>query len=278
MTTPVNEVVREDVSPPTVQLASGGVFASLLADGTEQRAAALEALLDRVVDERTRVAWVGNPLRSPLTIERFLIQIVGPEIDLRVERGPAELARVVARPVGHEARLLIVVQQPETINAEMRDLLGAMAGHLRGVALPVQFLFVGSTSFVPPKVAPIRLAPPMAYGIESEATTNANRRRDVLPLLLLLLAVTLGVVVSMWPRSADDVPHAALDVATAAQAAPWKSGSTAVPPSSPAPTDVAALRREFDTFLAQRASSLPPLSESQRDALFNEFLTHHYRE
>ncbi len=278
MTAPVKEAIREHASPPIELLTSGGVFASLLTDNTEQRAAALEALLEQLADARTRVAWVGNPLRSPLTIERFLIQIVGPEIDLRVDRDPAELARVVARPVGDEARLLIIVQQPETINAEMRDLLGAMAGHLRGVAFPVQFVFVGSSSFVPPTIAPVRLEPPIAHGFEAELMTSANKRRDVLPLLLLLLAVTLGVVVSMWPRPVDEAPHAALVAGAAAQAAPSEAGMNAAPPSSPAPTDVAFLRHEFDTFLAQRASSLPPLSESQRDALFNDFLTHHRRE
>jgi hypothetical protein len=190
------------------QVMSGELFTGLLLDDTNDRAAALEALLSKVVDDDTRVIWVGNPLRSPLTIERFLIQIVGPEVDLREERGPAELAQIVAKSDGQEGRLLIVVQQPETINTETLHLLVQMGWYLGGEAVQVQFVFAGSSSFVVPRFA----KPDSIANLPIPSTPDlppAPRRRDVLPLVLLLLSITIGVVFSMVPTSSGGIPQLA---------------------------------------------------------------------
>ena len=210
---------RPDVRGPVERVMSGDLFTGLLLDETEQRALALESLLGKVVDDDTRLVWVGNPLRSPLTIERFLIQIAGPEIDLREERSAKELAQIIAKQIGSETRLLIVVQQPETINAETIQLLVQMGWYLSEEAVQVQFLFAGSSAFVVPRLA----EPTMAFASKFEAREPADievlqtgpRRRDVLPLIVLLIAITIGVVFSMAPASPDGMslsaptPHVA---------------------------------------------------------------------
>ncbi len=253
---------RPDVKGTVEQVMSGELFSGLLLNDADQRAMALEALLGKVVDDDTRVVWVGNPLRSPLTIERFLIQIVGPEVDLREERGPAELARLIAKPVGRETRLIIVVQQPETIDATTRELLVGIGGGLGGEAVHVQFLFVGSPAFAVPQLDPPSI---IALGSGFQLAHNsspqpATRPRGAWPLLLLLVMVTIGAVISIAPASKDGIPPAAIAAETPAP-----------PPPSP-------LRREFDAFLAERTETLPPMTESQKDALFTQFLTHHHRE
>ncbi len=243
---------------------SGELFSGLLLDDIDQRALALEAVLGKVVDDDTRVVWVGNPLRSPLTIERFLIQIVGPEVDLREERGPAEVAKLIAKPVGRASRVLIVVQQPETINPEMRDLLVGMGGYLAGEAVQIQFLFAGPCTFTVP-----RLAQPDLSALSSQlqpspptiAVAPATRRRDIAPLVLLLLTITIGVMISIAPASHEGVPPPAR-----------------APAPMPVVDDTSLLRREFDAFLAQRTPALPPMTGAERDALFNAFLTYHRRE
>ena len=61
-----------------------------------------------------------------------------------------------------------------------------------------------------------------------------------------------------------------------AAAQPLLSASAAKlnPPAPPA-DDLAALRREFDVFLAQRAPTVSALSDNEKDALFQEFLERH---
>ena len=251
---------------------SGELFSGLLLDDADQRALALEALLVKVVDDDTRVVWVGNPLRSPLTIERFLIQIVGPEIDLREERGPAEFAQIIAKPVGRESRLLVVVQQPETINAETREMLVSMGGALDGEAVQVQFVFAGSSAFVVPRLCSPEISTfsarlQRAEAQDTDPAFRGPRRRDVLPLLLLLLTITVGTVIAMAPASQDGMVAANPPQVVAIANAP-----------APAPPPPSVLRREFDAFLAQRTPALPPMTDSEKDALFTAFLTHHRRE
>lgn len=269
---------RPDVKATVEQVMSGEIFSGLLLDDVDQRALALEALLGKVVDDDTRVIWVGNPLRSPLTIQRFIIQIAGPEVDLREERGPVELARLIAKRVGQESRLLIVVQQPETIDAQTRDLLVGIGGSLGGEAVHVQFLFAGSSAFAIPQLpkpdvmsfsprghafSPAEIKPPPA----------SQRRRDLLPLLVLLLAITIGVVFSMAPTSQVGMPP------TATVSAPRADIVPAPPPAAAVPSpEISLLRHEFDTFLVQRTPALPPMTDSEKDVLFTQFLTHHRRE
>ena len=221
---------------------AGELFTGLLLDDAEQRAFALETLLGTVVEDDTRVVWVGNPLRSALTIERFLIQIAGPEIDLREERTPKEIAGIIAKQVGSETRLLVVVQQPETISAETIQLLVQTGWYLGGEAIQVQFLFAGSSAFVVPRIAA------SSSGLDAARPADRKERQGALPLLMLLLAVAVGVMVSAPPH--DGMPH-----------------------SAPSSVDVALLRREFDVFLAQRTPPLPHMSGRDKETLFTRMIT-----
>ena len=248
------------------RLMSGDVFTALAVEGREQRAAGLEAILQAVVDPGTRVIWVGNPLRSPLTIERFLLQIVGPEVDLRIERGPAELARLIAQPEGAESRILVIVQQPETINPETIEQLGAMAGHLGSEAVQLQFLFVGSPALRLPKMAVAEL------GRISHPDVDIARFVSNAPQASRFEAGdwTIGPVPRQW------------------NFLPWLCGllglflsgvfiiAGATPQTTASQTD--RLHQHFTAFLNERAASLPPLSNAQKNALFDDFLARGHRE
>ena len=229
---------------------AGELFTGLLLDDAEQRAFALETLLGTVVEDDTRVVWVGNPLRSALTIERFLIQIAGPEIDLREERTPKEIAEIIAKQVGSETRLLIVVQQPETISAETIQLLVQTGWYLGGEAIQVQFLFAGSSAFVVPRIAAFSAGFDAARPADRKERQSPPEREGALPLLMLLLTVAVGVMVSAPPPSHDGMPH-----------------------SAPSSLDVALLRREFDVFLAQRTPPLPHMSGRDKETLFTRMIT-----
>ena len=264
--------VRPEVSRAAARIMSGAHSTCLLLDDKQQRATALEAVLDKVADPNTRVAWVGNPLRSPLTIERFLIQIVGPEVDLRIERSPAQLVKLMTQPVGDESRLLVVVQQPETMSAEARDVLAAIPDHLASSTLQMQFLFVSATNF---KLMTFTEPTPAAKPIPAVASRPRNERQYLLLPLTLLLGIALGVGL-MLAKSG----YPALHLEPPAPLSPAPAAATvAAPMAAPEPQtpDPAALRREFDTFLAKRAPTTPQLTESQKDALFREFLAQRRR-
>lgn len=277
-------VTRPEVGRAVARIISGAHFTCLLLDDKQQRATALEAVLDRVTDPNTRVVWVGNPLRSPLTIERFLIQIVGPEVDLRLDRTPAQLVKLMTQPVGDENRLLVIVQQPETMGAEARDTLAAITGHLAGGTLQMQFLFVSSTNFTL-----MTITEPPALAMTMPPLVTARRplltRLNVLLPLALVLGAALGVSgtfaftnmrLQLAELAGSAVAPVTAPVAPVTPTAPVTPVATA--PATPAAPDLVALRREFDAFLAKRASITPPMTEAQKDALFRDFLSQRRRD
>lgn len=277
-------VVQPEVGRAAARIISGAHFTCLLLDDKQQRAMALEAVLDRVTDPNTRVVWVGNPLRSPLTIERFLIQIVGPEVDLRLDRTPAELVKLMTQPVGDENRLLVIVQQPETMGAEARDTLAAITGHLVGGTLQMQFLFVGSTSFTL-----MTITEPPATDMTMPQVVTARRPLLTRLNILLPLALVLGAALGISGTFAFTNMRAQLAELVGASVGPVIAPVTPVTPVTPtAPAtpvatepvapDLVALRREFDAFLAKRASIMPPMTDTQKDALFRDFLLQHHRD
>ena len=293
--------VRPEVSRAVARIMSGAHFTCLLLDDKRQRATALEAVLDQVTEPTTRVVWVGNPLRSPLTIERFLIQIAGPEVDLRIDRSPAQLVKLMTQPLGDESRLLVVVQQPETMGAEARDILAAIPAHLSGAALQMQFLFVGTTAFTL-----MRFVEPGALVTTTQPAPIVVSRKPLLARLYVLLPLALLVGAALGVGGTFAVSNLrarltdTLGMATPQAAeppAPTPTAQDVTPPSpiptpSPAPAAAAAqapapasapepklaeLRREFDAFLATRTSLTPPMTEAQKDALFHEFMAQHRR-
>ena len=274
-------IVRPEVGRAVARIISGAHFTCLLLDDKQQRATALEAVLDRVTDPNTRVVWVGNPLRSPLTIERFLIQIVGPEVDLRLDRTPAQLVKLMTQPVGDENRLLVIVQQPETMGAEARDTLAAITGHLAGGTLQMQFLFVSSTSFTL-----MMITEPSALAMTMPPIVTARRplltRLGILLPLALVLGAALGVsgTFAFTNMRVQLAELAGSPISPAIAAVTPVTPTVPVAPVAPTPTgpDLVGLRREFDAFLAKRASITPPMTDAQKDALFRDFLSQHRRD
>ena len=255
------------------QLRSGAPFVLLLVDQVERRAASLETVLDEMADAETKIVWIGNPLRSPLTIERVFLQAVGAEADLRVERSPADLALILTRSAGAAKRLLLILQQPETLDPEARDALAGMAGFLPLGEPRVQILFAGTSSFAPLQRRQAMVSVASRTLIEpEEIEPSAPRRLESVPLLMLLLLTGLGALMTPALLQSSRPSDRATPEPMTAHAAP--PPSIAAPPQ-PAALDVAALRREFDAFLAQRAPTIPALSDSQKDALFQEFLERH---
>jgi hypothetical protein len=153
------------------------------------------------------VRWISNPLRSPLTLERLFLQAVGPEADLRVERSASELASMLEQSVGAAPRCLLVVQQPETLDAETRDMLARMAGHLAEGPAVVQFLFCCSSAFRPIVPLPAGRNLPM-LSLDANALAEAGSPwRPLLPVLLLVVAC-LGGMQFLMRRTPPGAPAA----------------------------------------------------------------------
>lgn len=283
-----------DIALPLERLRAGDVFVELRHDNVLARAAALEILLGCLPDHQTKLIWIGNPLRSPLTIERFFLQAAGPEADLRVERSPDELVAMLRAAVQGASRCLLIVQQPETLDPEARDTLARIGPLLDRVEPQIQFLFCGSTALRPlglpklvslPRLGPDPALPALAPRLAYQTTHDLRPRKNVKLKLLLLGAALVGTVIAFVVTESPIVQNATLPEPQAAAPPPETPPENAPenapekPPEKPPvitvqPTtvDILALRREFDEFLAQQPSYTSRLTRDQRDALFDEFL------
>lgn len=257
------------VADVVVRLHAGAVFVDLREDSLARRAADLAAILAQFAAESTKVIWTGNPLRSPLTIERLLLQAAGPDADLRFERTPEDLAAMLAAAQDGEQRRIVVVQQPETLDPQARDTLAAMAPFLETSERHVQILFCGTTAFqpIPPRPAPS--LPHLLAGadlalLDEPAPSRFALRREAFPLLALLALALFGALWFGRDRSPVRPTPAAASAAVAEP--PPRTEATAPTP------DIAALRREFEAFLATQPNRFSALTPDQRDALFEEFL------
>jgi hypothetical protein len=286
--TTLDRVPTQHAPPPeataeaVASLRAGAPFTYVLADDAEERAALLQSVIDTAADMETRFVHVGNPLRAPLTIERLFMQTVGPEADIRLEREGAALTRTLATPVGDESRLVVLVQQAETLDKEALQTLHAMAPSFGTVAPRVQFVFCAPTALralvseatgpvEPP--APKRDAAPAAppAPIAPEPVPAPPRRRRKWPgfaAALLLLAAAAAFAWSTQPhllaRLGRVAPHP-----TAAPAPPLAADPA--PPTANPVEEAGMLRREFDVFIAARPDAAG-LTDAQKDQLFTEFL------
>lgn len=240
------------------RLRAGVTYVELIEDKVEIRAANLAAVLEHLGGDDIKLVWTGNPLRSPLTIERLILQAAGPEADLRLEQTPEQLARMLTLSPGPESARLVIVQQPETLDPIARETLAQMEPHLATSTPRVQVLFCGTSTFHPienpPPTQPIRTAIALREPVPELRTAS---RREVVPLLLLLAVTTMG---SFW----------ATPITSARLPEPLRAAAT---PSQPT-IDIASLRREFDQFLAQQPNRVANLTPDQRNALFQEYLQH----
>ena len=97
-----------------------------------------------------RFLRVGNPLRSPLTIERILIQGGQPAVGLTDDTAEDALQRLCLRRSG-ESRVVLVIDQAETLNPGAIRILSRLVAPggrpSAGMAALLHVVFVGLPSF-----------------------------------------------------------------------------------------------------------------------------------
>ena len=118
--------------------------AAIIAADPAVRVTGLQAATASFAEAGAMFVRVGNPLSSPLTLERILFQIDqgagGDDADMDVE---AHLARLLEECQGAHNRIVLVAEQAETLDA------AALLSLQRLASAPgaVQVLFVGAPAF-----------------------------------------------------------------------------------------------------------------------------------
>ncbi len=133
-----------DVVTPEAALGVGERFVHVVEPDAEARAVALQAMLTTLEDGQTRVVRAGNPLRAKLTTERLLLQVSGAVTDALSEADMREAARALLQREGAERRVVLVIEQAETLaGGAMRSLemlVSASRAHAGGPMLQVVLL------------------------------------------------------------------------------------------------------------------------------------------
>lgn len=125
-----------------------GPFTALLLENGREQAGALATLLAGLDGPEVRVIRVGNPLRSPLTLERIMIQVAGPEGEVFLGDDPRLLVRAIADRQREEARVVLVIEQAESLHPKVLRSLQQMAPHFSQAERPaLQVVFVGRPAF-----------------------------------------------------------------------------------------------------------------------------------
>lgn len=123
-------------------------FAAILVYDASARAIALETALTGLQRLDTHVVRVCNPLRTPLTMERVLIQVAGFHTDLTMGEDTDTLMRTV---IGHlqpgHKRLVVSVEQAETLHPLALILLDQIARPLEPGGQSPQILLTGTPAF-----------------------------------------------------------------------------------------------------------------------------------
>jgi hypothetical protein len=127
-------------------LQAGHPFSLLLAEDDAQRAAALDVLLDTLADPYTRFARATNPLRARLTLERLLIQVIQGSTE-GLAADPVALVRRIAERRRDESRVVLVIEQAETLHPEVLRFLTRTAAYFPDASPRLQVLFVGRPDF-----------------------------------------------------------------------------------------------------------------------------------
>ena len=125
---------------------AGAPLSALVIEDRGELQAALHHVLDGV-PAGTRVLRVGNPLRAPLTLARVLIQLAGAESDLPSGDDAGLVLKTVMQQQGDAARVLLCIEQAETLHAAgLLDFLAA-AQPFMTAPVPLQILFSGGGGF-----------------------------------------------------------------------------------------------------------------------------------
>jgi len=98
-----------------------------------------------------RIIRAGNPLRSPLTIERILIQGGQPEVGLLADNAAEDALQRLCLRRPSESRVVLVIDQAETLSASAIRILSRLAvpggRPSAGMAAVLHIVFVGLPSF-----------------------------------------------------------------------------------------------------------------------------------
>ena len=116
--------------------------------------------------QSARVVRVGNPLRSPLTIERILIQAGKEEVGLLTDDAADEAIQRLCQRRSGETQVILVIEQAETLGlGALRTLSRLIAPNGRvagGDFAPLHLVLTGAPSFkhmlADPLAATLRVA------------------------------------------------------------------------------------------------------------------------
>jgi hypothetical protein len=252
-----------------------------------------------------RCMRIANPLTSPLTLSRIILQI-GADQGASAEEEIADAARLLATRTGEEHQVLLIVERAETLDHEALSFLQRLHGLVPSNSPLLQILFVAGPRFwtllqneefalmreqlagqLQPQslqAAPIPLLP------IAPAPRLQTRRWAALSLVVgVALAGMAGTLLLASSRATVAIDPE-LKPSTQAAAAP----ALASPPletSRPEPSNADApptssvtppveeparsqdqLRRQFDVFLSMSEPKFASLTRVQREELFQQYL------
>ncbi|HEY0205144.1 MAG TPA: hypothetical protein VGC15_13460 [Acetobacteraceae bacterium] len=182
----------------------------LLGEG-HQHEEALRALLAGLAPG-ARILRVGNPLRSPLTIERILIQSGQPAVGMLTDEAAEDALQRLCLRHPSESRVVLVIDQAETLNAVAIRILSRLVAPggrpSAGMAALLHVVLVGLPSFKQllkdKAAAPIRDAlaqgslqvPDAAASVTAE---NFPPPADLTPFLTQRSGAAASEEVVKWP-------------------------------------------------------------------------------
>ncbi len=131
-----------------IKLRSREPFAAILAYDEAARQTALATALAGLDRAGAFVVRIGNPLRTPLTMERILIQLAGFQTDVANSEDTDRFMRAVIKRLhtGRE-RLVLSVEQADTLHPLALVLLDQIARPLEPGGPAPQVLLVGTPAF-----------------------------------------------------------------------------------------------------------------------------------
>ena len=136
---------QQDTGPSgAANLLMGPRCAAIITASPASRLAGLEAAAVAMANGSVTSVRVGNPLNSPLTLQRILIQmdLDGGEDDADAD-DEARLVRLLGERRGAQSRIVLVVERAETLDPAVLLLLQRIASPPGAV----QILFVGGPAF-----------------------------------------------------------------------------------------------------------------------------------
>jgi hypothetical protein len=129
---------------------SGAPHITVLLGSGHQHEQAVRDLLATLAPS-ARIIRVGNPLRSPLTMERILIQGGQPEVGLLADNAAEDALQRLCLRRPSESRVVLVIDQAETLSTSAIRILSRLVAPggrpSAGMAAVLHVVFVGLPSF-----------------------------------------------------------------------------------------------------------------------------------